>query len=103
MKSIISTLTEKVMLLKNSTGKGNTTVDRFDKVYKARASIRAVNHDLFEVIIPRPPAKLKNAPISAIEWNDAEYVCVSPISEHKRKFLKGKVKLWRSKSKPQQD
>ena len=101
MKSTVSTLTEKVTLLKNSTDKDNTTADRFDKVFKARASIRSVNSELFEVIMLKPPAKLKNSPISALEWNDAEYVYISPISEHKRKFLKGKVKLWRSKSKPQ--
>lgn len=103
MKSIISKLTEKITLLKNSKKIDGTTVNRFDTLLKARASIRAVNQDMFEVIILKPPVKFRNTSISAIKWNDSEYIYVSPIAEHKAKFLKGKIKLWKSKSVLPQD
>ena len=103
MKSIIYRLTEKITLLKNSKKIDETTVNRFDTLLKARASIRAINPDMFEVIILKPPAKFRNTSVSAIRWNDSEYIYISPIEEHKVKFLKGKVKLWRSKSVLPQD
>ncbi len=103
MKTIISRLTEKITLLKNSKKIDETTVNRFDTLLKARASIRAVNSDMFEVIILKPPAKFSNTSVSAIKWNDSEYIYVSPITEYKVKFLKGNVKLWRSKSVLPQD
>ena len=58
MKSIIYRLTEKITLLKNSKKIDETTVNRFDTLLKARASIRAINPDMFEVIILKPPAKI---------------------------------------------
>lgn len=97
MKTLISNLTEKVTLLKSSTKTDATTVNRFEKLLNTRAHFRAVNSGLFEVTIQKLPAKFKNAQISALKWNDAEYIYISPISEHKENFLKGKVKLWKSK------
>ena len=103
MKSITSTLNEKVTLLTNSGSIDKTTVDRFAKMLKTRASIRTLGAMQFEIITHTPPAKLKNVPIVAIEWNNAEYVYTSPILEYKNSFLKGRVKFWRSKSVPQRD
>ena len=100
MKSIMSKLTEKITLLKNSGKTDTTTVNRFEPLLKTRAYIRATNSKSFEIIIPKLPVKCRNIPFSAIEWNDAEYIYVSPIAEYKGKFLKGKVTLWRSKLEP---
>ena len=93
MRNTISTLTEKITLLKESHNTGKTTVNRFDEVIKSRASIRSISSDLFEVIMLRPPAKLKKSQFSAIRWNDTDYIYDSPFTEYKGKFLKGRVKF----------
>ena len=103
MKSITSMLNEKVTLLTNSENTDKTTVDRFAKMLKTRASIRTLGATQFEIITHKPPSKFKNIPIVALEWNNAEYVYSSPILEYKNRFLKGHVKFWRSKSVPQRD
>ena len=100
MKSIMPKLTERITLLKNSEKADTTTVNRFEPLLTTRAYIRANQSKSFDVIIPKPPANLRKIPFSAIEWNDTEYIYVSPISEYKGKFLKGKITLWRSKLTP---
>lgn len=92
MKSTISTLTEKITLLKDSTDTGNTTVSRFEEVVKNRASIRPINSKLFEVVMLKPPAKFKEVQFSAIRRNNADYIYNSPFSEYKEKFVKGKIR-----------
>lgn len=92
MKSIISTLTEKITLLKDSTDTGSTTVSRFEEVVKNRASIRPISPKLFEVVMLKPPAKFREVQFSAIRWNNADYIYNSPFSEYKGKFVKGRVR-----------
>ncbi len=100
MKSIMPKLTERITLLKNSRDTDTTTVNRFEPLIKTRAYIRAIRPKSFEVIIPMIPVHVKNIPISAIKWNNAEYIYTSPAAEYKEKFLKGKITLWRSKLMP---
>lgn len=100
MKSIMPKLTEKITLLKNSGDTSITTVNRFEPLIKTRAYIRAIQSKSFEVIIPRPPANFRNIPVPALEWNEAEYIYISPMAEYKGNFLKGKITLWRSKLTP---
>ena len=93
MKNVISTLTEKITLLKDSEDISKTTTSRFAEVIKVRASMRSINSKLFEVVMLKPPAKFKNSQFSAIRWNNEDYSYEAPFAEYKEKFLKGKVKL----------
>ena len=96
MKHIISTLTEKITLMKDSEDKSKTTVKRYEEVMNARASIRSLKSNdnlgnLFEVIILKPPAKFKNTQFSALKWNNLDYAYISQLSDYKEKFLKGTI------------
>ncbi|MDR1391121.1 MAG: hypothetical protein LBI95_01990 [Holosporales bacterium] len=96
MKNIISTLTEKVTLMKNNQNTTGTTDLKYEKVLDTKASIRQLKSDdglcpLFEVIILKPPIKFKNTLFSALKWNNQDYSYKTQFREHKEKFLKGTV------------
>ena len=94
----ISQLTEVVSLLQTSKKDNKTTIERFEQSYDARASIKSVGDNIFEIILLHPPTKLKDIPISAMKWHNSIYVFISDLVNCDQKFMKGKVKLWRSKS-----
>ena len=98
----ISQLTEVITLLRTSKKDNKTTIDRFEPAYNARASIKSVGDDILEIILLQHPTKLKDIPISAIKWNNSIYIFISNLVNYNERFLKGKVKLWRSKPMIQQ-
>ena len=96
MKNTISTLTEKVILMRESKNMNETTVKKYEEVMNAKASIRPLKTSddlmhLFEIIILKPPAKLKNIQFSALKWNNIDYTYTSQFLEYNEKFLKAKI------------
>lgn len=91
MKSILSTLSEQIILLKNSSYTQKTTVSRFDEIVNVRAKIKPISTKKFEVIALKPPLNFKDIPIAAIRWQGVDYILITYFSEYKGKFLKGIV------------
>lgn len=93
MTSTLSTLTEKITLLEDSTDTTQTTTSRFNEVVTTRAAINPISSKLFEIVIPKPPVCLKRKKLSAIRWNNSDYICDSPFSAYSSRFIRGKVRL----------
>ena len=92
MKSILSELSEKIILQKTNDSTNNTTEKMFEEVLHVRASIKALFlPNLYQIVILQLPTKFKNLNITGIKWNEEEYKCIANFVNYKGNFLKGTV------------
>lgn len=93
MKSFVSKLKERIVLLENNSDIENMTSKRYKEALSTRAYIRILKSDemseLCEVILPKLPVNLK-LNITGIKWYENEYSINTLFSEYKNRFIKGK-------------
>ena len=90
--SIISQLTEKIILQKNNDDISKTTVPAFLEVYKAKAKITPTScSNSYEIIILKPPAKFNKIHLTSVKWNSKSYACISNFVPYKNLFMKGTI------------
>ena len=94
MKSFVSQLKEKVILLEHNKDTSKTTMERYREVLHTRGFVRILKSDdtseVYEIIIPKPPVGLK-LQITGVKWKEKEYSSNSIFTEYKDKFLKGTI------------
>ncbi len=92
MKSFISKLKEKIILLENNYDMKNMASKRYKETLHTRGYVRILKSDelneICEVIIPKPPVNLK-LNISGMKWKEKEYAINTLFSEYKDRFIKG--------------
>lgn len=91
---MISDLTENIILLTDSpVDLTKNRFEKFQKILKTRAKIVPLTKGELEIVIGLPPSKFSKFVFTGVLWEDREYSCSSPFTEHKGKFLKGKFIL----------
>ncbi len=92
MKSFISKLKEKIILLENNHDVENMTSKKYKEVLHTRGYVRILKSDelneVCEVIIQKPPVSLK-LNIVGVKWKEKEYAINTLFSEYKDRFIRG--------------